>query len=61
MELFDLITIYFGLDKIAEVQTFPELLQAFLYTMFALYLVVFMFRAVFSASWRLQQSLSGRR
>ncbi|MBD5541358.1 MAG: hypothetical protein HDR00_09260 [Lachnospiraceae bacterium] len=61
MELFDLITVYFGLDKIAEAQTFPELLQAFLYTMFALYLVVFLFRAVFSVSWRLQQTLSGRR
>ncbi len=61
MELFQMLIDYFSLSAIGEAQTFPELLQAFVCSLLALYLVVFVFRAVFTASWKIQQDLTGRR
>lgn len=60
MEIFlDLIS-YFGINLIEEAETFPELLQRFLYSLFALYLIVFVFRAFFTAVWKIKSDLSGR-
>lgn len=60
MDIFmDLIT-YFGIDLIAEAETFPELLQHFMFSLFAMYLVVFIFRAFFAAVWKIKNDLTGR-
>lgn len=61
MEFFEIMSSYFGLNNLAEAQTFPELLQTFLCTMFAMYIVVSIFRAVFTATWKIRQDLTGRR
>lgn len=60
MEIFQMIVDYFSLAAIGEAQTFPELLQALVNILCSLYLIVMIFRAVFNASWRMQQGL-GRR
>lgn len=61
MEIFKMLIDYFSLDAISEAQTFPEFLQAFFYTLLALYLVVFIFRAMFAATWKIRQELMSRR
>ncbi len=61
MEIFQMMIDYFSLGAISEAETFPELLQAFLCTLLAMYLIVFVFRAFFSAIWKIRQDISGRR
>lgn len=60
MEIFKIMTDYFTLTAIGEAQTFPELLQALINILCCMYLIVMIFRAVFNASWRIQQGI-GRR
>lgn len=61
MEIFmDLIS-FFGIDLISEVDSFPELLQAFFFAMFGLYLIVFTMRAMFAATYKIREDLAGRR
>lgn len=61
MEIFQMLIDYFSLGAISEAETFPEFLQAFIYTLLALYLIVFIFRAFFTATWKIRQELAGRR
>lgn len=61
MEIVTQLITYFGLDLISDAETFPELLQAFFCSLFALYLVVFTMRAMFAATYKIRQSMEGRR
>lgn len=61
MEIFQMMIDYFSLSAISEAETFPDLLQAFIYTLLALYLIVFIFRAFFTATWKIRQDLMARR
>lgn len=47
MELFNQIIEYFGLHLISEAETFPELLEFSFQSVFALFLVVMIFRVIF--------------
>lgn len=57
MDVFMDLLAYFGINLVGECETFPEMLQAFFYTLFAIYLVVFIFRALFAATWKLSHEL----
>lgn len=61
MELFKIMTDYFSLTAIGEVQTFPELLQALVNILCCMYLIVMIFRALFAAMWKIRQELTARR
>lgn len=60
MEIFQMIVDYFSLNAISEAQTFPELLQALVNILCCMYLILMIFRALFNASWRIQQGFNRR-
>lgn len=61
MDIFMDLIGFFGIDLIAEADTFPELLQSFFFSLFGMYLVVFFARAMFAATWKIREDLAGRR
>lgn len=61
MEIFKIMTDYFSLTLIGEAQTFPGLLQALVNILCSMYLVVFFFRALSAAVWKIRQELTARR
>lgn len=61
MSLVEHLTTFFSMNKISEASTFPELLQAFLISVFALYVTVFMIRAVFAATYAIRDGMYGGR
>ena len=54
MEIFEYLINYFGLDLIGSAETFPELLERFLFAMFAIFLIVAVFRAFFWFAWKME-------
>lgn len=57
MEIFTELLSYFGVPMISQASSFAELLQFFLLCVFALYLILFMFKFLFNAVWQIQNNL----
>jgi hypothetical protein len=58
MNIFLDLVSYFGIDALSQAETFPELLQNIFYCLFAVYLIVFIFRLMFNATWKIRQDLT---
>ena len=61
MELLQIVTDYFGLSGIADAQTFPELIDAFLSVFCAVMIVLVIIRTMLNATWRIKNDLTGGR
>ena len=57
MDLFMDIITYFGINLVEQAETFPQLLQNFMYSAFAMYIMVCIFRAFANASWKISHDL----
>ena len=55
MEIFNMLLDYFGIAFTAT--TFPEFMQWLMQTVFALFLICFIFKCLFSATWRIGREL----
>lgn len=57
MEIFTELITYFGIEMIGQAETFPELLQYFLMSMFSIYLIVLVISTMFNAVWHIKNDL----
>jgi hypothetical protein len=60
MEILMELISYFGIEMIGEAETFPQLLQSFLTTMLAIYLVVIVITELFKATWHIGHDLNSK-
>ncbi|MBP3458499.1 MAG: hypothetical protein J6K58_04765 [Lachnospiraceae bacterium] len=54
MEILTYLITWFQLDLIESAETFPELLQRFFFVLFAMYLILSVFRALFWFAWKME-------
>lgn len=57
MYIFNELLTYFGVNRLSECVTFPELLEWFLMCLFAIVLILFIFKMFFNAVWQIQNNL----
>lgn len=53
MDIYRYLLEYFEIGQLGACSTFPELLEAMLHIMFAIALIVFIFKALFACVWRI--------
>lgn len=57
MDIFLNLLNYFGIDRISDQSTFPELVQFCFMCCLALFLIIMIFKFFFSAVWQIQNQL----